>query len=126
MKILNIVDSAYRATVEEQDDTVLWLSHMLKNNGLDISILLRGNASNYIVRGQDASGLSFGDLEVAHPPRIDQDIEALMAKGTPVYYVEEDATERGVVDGKLIDGVKPISRQQLPRLFEEFEQIWHW
>jgi len=126
MKVLNIVDTAYRATVEEQDDTVLWLNHMLKNNGLDIGILLQGNAGNYMVRGQDASGLSFGDLEVAHPPRIDEDLEALMGKGAPVYYVEEDAAERGITNGRLIDGVRPVSRRDLPRLFEEYDLVWRW
>ncbi|TMC50792.1 MAG: hypothetical protein E6J14_04350 [Chloroflexi bacterium] len=126
MKVLSIVETAYRATVEEQDDTILWLNHMLKNNGLDVGILLRGSAGNYAVKGQDASGLSFGDLEMSHPPQIDEDLRALMAKGAPVYYVREDVAERGIQEANLVEGVQPISRRDLPSLFEEYRLVWHW
>src|SRR5205823_3983549 len=83
-------------TAEEQDDTILWLNHMLKNNGLDVTILLRANAVNYLVKGQDASGLKFGTAELPHPPVIDKDVSDLIEKGVPVYYVKEDVDERGV------------------------------
>ncbi|MER3452809.1 MAG: hypothetical protein C4344_03850 [Acidimicrobiia bacterium] len=125
-RILGIVETAYRATLEEQDDTVLWLNHMLKNSGLDVTLLLRANAVNYAVRGQDASGLRFGDIEVVHPPRIDHDLEALAERGVPLYYVREDAHERGIPEGRMIDGVKPVSRAELPALLEGFDQVWHW
>ena len=123
---LNIVETAYRATVEEQDDTILWLSHMFKTAGLDVSVLLRANAVNYAVEGQNASGLRFGDLEVAHSPELDRDVAALMEAGVPVYLVEEDVVERGLPAGRLVDGVKPIARKDLPGLLEQFDQVWHW
>lgn len=125
-KILNIVETAYRATIEEQDDTVLWLSHMLKNAGADISILLRANAVNYAVRGQDASGLSFGEAKMTHPPEIDKDVEKMIGKGVPVYLVEEDARERGISDTDFISGIKKVRREELPAIIDRHEQVWHW
>jgi sulfur transfer complex TusBCD TusB component (DsrH family) len=125
-KILSIVETAYRGTLEEQDDTVLWLTHMLQNNGLDQTIVLAGNAVNYAVRGQDASGLRFGDSVLAHAPEIDRDLEKLMEKGVPVYYVSDDATARGIPTDRLIEGVKPIARRELPSLMGGYEQVWAW
>jgi len=125
-KILNIVETAYRATIEEQDDTVLWLSHMLKNAGADISILLRANAVNYAVKGQDASGLCFGEARMTHPPEIDKDVEKMIDKGVPVYVVEEDAKDHGLSDGELIRGIKKVSRPDLPELIDQHDLVWHW
>ena len=125
-KILNIVETAYRATLEEQDDTVLWLTHMLKNAGADISVLLRANAVNYAVKGQDASGLRFGEIKMAHPPEIDKDVEKMMEKGISVYLVEEDARERGLSDGDLLGAVKKIKRQAIPDIIDQHDQVWHW
>jgi sulfur transfer complex TusBCD TusB component (DsrH family) len=125
-KILNIVETAYRGTLEEQDDTVLWLTHMLKNAGADISVLLRANAVNYAVKGQDASGLQFGDSKITHPPEIDKDVEKMIEKGIAIYLVEEDARERGLTDDGLLGGVRRIKRQGIPQLIDEHDQVWHW
>ena len=125
-KILSIVETAYRATIEEQDDTILWLTHMLKNAGADISVLLRANAVNYAVRGQDASGLSFGESKMTHPPEIDKDVEKMIQKGVPVYLVEQDANERGLSDADFVSGIKKVKREALPELIDQHDQVWHW
>lgn len=126
MKVLNIVETAYRATLEEQDDTVLWLIHALRGAGADLSLLLRGNAVNYAVAGQDPSGLAFGERRQTRPPRIAEDLASLHDKGIPIYLVQEDLDTRGIGSGELIDGISPISRSELPALLESYDQVWHW
>jgi hypothetical protein len=125
-KVLQVIESAYRATMEEQDDTVVWITHALKGAGADLTVLLRGNAVNYLVKGQDASGLSFGGRQHAFPPSIADDIAKLIGKGIEVYFVHEDAAERGIGVNEFIEGPKPVSRAWLPRLFAGHAQIWHW
>ncbi len=126
MKALNIIESAYRGTLEEQDDTIVWITHAMKGAGADLDVLLRGNAVNYAVKGQDASGLSFGDWEQKEPPRLADDISGLVGKGVDVYIVEEDLADRGLNNGGLVDGVKPISRSGIAGLLASFDQVWHW
>jgi hypothetical protein len=125
-KILQVVETAYRATLEEQDDTVVWLTHAMKGAGGDFSLLLRGNAVNYVVRGQDASGLAFGERRQTQSPRLDEDVAKLAGKGVPVYYVAEDARDRGLPSESLLGDAKPVSRAEIPRLFESHDMVWHW
>ena len=125
-KILSIVESAYRGTIEEQDDTILWFSHAVKNAGANITVLLRGNAVNYAIKGQDAAGLIFGDVKQQHGPRIDRDLEAMIAKGIQVYMVQEDARDRGLLEADFVQGVERVSKRELPRMLDRYDQIWHW
>ena len=124
--ILSIVERAYHGTIEEQDDTILWLSHMIKNAGGDISVLLRGNAVNYAVLGQDATGLSFGDVKLEVAPTLDKDVENLIAAGVTTYVVQEDLEERGINREEVAKGISMIGRAQVADLFDSHDSIWHW
>lgn len=126
MKAINIVETAYRGTLEEQDDTILWISHAMKGAGADLDVLLRGNAVNCGVRGQDASGLSFGALKQAHPPDLARDVTSLSAGGVRVFVVRQDLEERGIPADSLVSGLEPVDRAGLPGLLEDYDLIWHW
>ena len=125
-RVLTIVETAYRATVEEQDDTVLWITHAMKGAGANLAVLLCGNAVNYAVRAQDASGLAFGDKKQTQPARIAEDVAKLGSKGVEVFVVEDDVAERGLDRTKLVEGLRFVRRAGMPGLFAEYDQVWHW
>lgn len=126
MKVLQVIQSAYRCALEEQDDPVVWITHALKGAGAELDVLLRGNAVNYALEGQDASGLSFGDLAQTRPPCLDRDIASLVDKGVDVYVVTEDLVERGIDRANHVGGIKHIERSGVSHLFSKYDQIWHW
>ena len=126
LKVLNIVETAYRATLEEQDDTILWISTAMKTAGADIDVLLRANAVNYGVKGQDASGLRFGNKAQTHPPRLEDDVRRLIDKGAKVYVVADDVAERGLERNDLVEGLERVSRAGIAPLCSHYDQVWHW
>jgi len=124
MKTLSIIDTAYRATIEEQDDPIIWLGRALQNAGAEVDILLSGNAVNYAVRGQKAGGLRFGDRAQTQPPDIERELAAFGQKGGAVFFIEEDARARGIEKTDLVERLQPIGRGALVSLLEQYERVW--
>ena len=59
-KTLNIVESAYRGVMEEQDDTILWALAAMQGAGAEHTVVLRGNVVNYVVAGPVRDDLVLG------------------------------------------------------------------
>jgi intracellular sulfur oxidation DsrE/DsrF family protein len=125
-KILQVLETAHRATIEEQDDTVVWITHAMKGAGGEFGVLLRGNAVGSAVEAQDASGLAFGDRKQTQPPRLAEDVAKLAGKGVLVHVVAEDLAERGILAEDLVAGVRTVPRAALPELFAGYDMVWHW
>ena len=126
MKALQILQSAYRCTVEEQDDPALWFVQVLKTAQGDVDIVLKNNAVNYAVVSQDASGLSFGNWKQSQPSQLNQDLQQAIAQGITIYAIAEDIAVRGISDEKLLPGIQKISRLEMSNLFNNYDQVWTW
>jgi hypothetical protein len=125
-RILQILEGAYRATIEEQDDTVVWFTHAMRAGGAELTVVLRGNAVNYAVRAQDAAGLQFGGRKQTQPPDLARDVAKLVAREVPVYALSNDAADRGIGVGEMVDGVLLVDRAKLTRLIAEHDLVFHW
>ena len=126
-KTLNIVESAYRAVMEEQDDTILWLLAAMQGAGAEHTAVLRGNAVNYAVAGQGAPGLIIGGWQQTQAPRMDNDvIDLIQKRKIPVLVIEEDLAARGIERGELVPGVELISAKMLPKRMAEYDIVSHW
>jgi hypothetical protein len=126
MNVLQIVETAYRATAEEQDDAVLWFTQVLLGGGAKLALLLQGSAVSYAVAAQDASGLSFGTWRQTQPPTVAATLAALLGSGVPIYAVDEDLADRGIREEACVAGIRRIPRSQCAELFERFDRVWHW
>jgi hypothetical protein len=126
-KTLNIVESAYRAVMEEQDDTILWLLAAMQGAGADHTVVLRGNAVNYAVAGQGAPGLAIGAWKQTQAPRMDYDLVDLIEKRKiPVFVIAEDLAERGIERDELVPGIELLSARMLPSQMAEYQVVSHW
>jgi sulfur relay (sulfurtransferase) DsrF/TusC family protein len=126
-KTLNIVESAYRAVMEEQDDTILWMLAAMQGAGAEHTVVLRGNAVNYAVAGQGAPGLTIGGWKQTQAPRMDNDVIDLIEKRRiPVFVIEEDLAARGIERGELVSGIELLSAKMLPKRMADYEIVFHW
>lgn len=126
MRVLQIIEPAFRATLEEQDDTVVWFTRAIRGAGADADVLLVGSAACYAVRGQACPELRIGDWSQQHPPAVAHEIAQLMASGARVMALREDLAERGIGAESMIPGIGMAARGELARLFGNYDRVWKW
>ena len=126
MKTLQVLGTAYRATLEEQDDPVLWMTQAMQGAGGDLSLLLCGTAVSYTVQGQNPATLRIGSWTQRHPPDVVTALRSLLANGAEVLVVKDDLDDRAIAHDRLIEGVKPVPRSSLASIYDRFERVWQW
>jgi len=124
--LLCICDQGYRASIEEQDDTVVWMTHMLQKSNTSTALLLRGSAVNYANKAQQSVGVTFGDWKQLHPADFPRDLQRYRADGGRVMVVEEDVVARGLGKDDLVEGATLVKRGDIAKIASEFDHISFW
>jgi sulfur transfer complex TusBCD TusB component (DsrH family) len=126
MKLLQVIEQAFRTTVEEQDDTIIWLTRSMRSAGANLSLLLVGHGVYYAVQKGRQPALTLGAWWQTEPAELSSDLKSLLKSGVSVYAAKEDIYERGLSELPVIKGVKVIDRNAIVQLYDQVDQIWHW
>lgn len=126
MKILQVVEQAFRTLAEEQDDTILWLTQSMMGAGADIEVLLGGNCAYYAVLTQRQPILKLGKWQQSQPAEVKRDIDNILGKGGPIYVVREDLAERGLSEASVRAGITVVNRKDVPAIYDKVDQVWQW
>ncbi len=110
----------------EDSDIGLFASAFAPVASQNLTLLLREDAVNYAVRGQDGSGIRIAGGVVQPGFMIETDLQALQQTKIPVYVIREDLEERGIKQEDLIPGVRLLGKSELGKLVDRFDTVWNW
>ena len=126
MKVLSIISSGYRATLEEQDDTVVWITQAMNRAGADIDVLLRSAAANYVVEGQTAGALAIGGRAQRNAPDVHGQVRDLAEHGVAIFVLEEDLAVYGLQAIPRLERVQTVPAGEVADLISRYDALWHW
>lgn len=124
-KILSVLAHTEYGNLEDSD-IGLFASAFAPVAGHPMTILLREEAVNYAVRGQNGTGIKIAGAAVQPGFLIETDLRAVQGAKIPVYAVREDLEERGIKKDDLIEGVQLLSRNELGKFVDQFDTVWNW
>jgi len=124
-KILSVLAHTEYGNLEDSD-IGLFASAFSSVAGQPLTLLLREDAVNYGVRGQDGTGIKIAGLTVQPGFLIETDLSSLKQSNIPVYAVSEDLEERGIKQADLIAGIQLLSKKELGKFVDQFDTVWNW
>lgn len=124
-KILSVLSHTEYGNLEDSD-IGLFASAFAPVAGQDLTLLLREDAVNYAVRGQDGTGIKVAGTPVQPGFLIETDLRSAAQSNIPVYVLREDAEERGLTREDLIEGVHLLSERELGGFVDRFDTVWNW
>ncbi len=124
-KILSVLAHTEYGNLEDSD-IGLFASAFAPVAGQHMSLLLREDAVNYAVRGQDGTGIRIAGTVVQPGFMIETDLQSVNQANVPVYAVREDLAERGIKPEDVIGGVKLVSAKEIGRLIDQADVVWNW
>ncbi len=110
----------------EDSDIGLFASAFAPVASQHLTLLLRDDAVNYAVRGQDGSGIKVAGAVVQPGFMIETDLKAVQQTKIPVFVIREALEARGIEPDELIPGVQLLSNNEFGKFVDRFDTVWNW
>ncbi len=124
-KILSVLSHTEYGNLEDSD-IGLFASAFAPVAGQQLGLVLREDAVNYAVRGQDGTNIKIAGVPIQPGFLIETDLTSVQQANIPVFAIREDLEERGIKPDEIIDGVKLMSRGDLGKLVDQYDTVWNW
>jgi sulfur relay (sulfurtransferase) DsrF/TusC family protein len=124
-KILSVLSHTEYGNLEDSD-IGLFASAFAPVAGQQLTLVLREDAVNYAVRGQDGTGIRIAGTLIQPGFLIETDLRSLGQSNIPVYAIREDLQERGIDSADVVEGVQLMSKKELGKLVDQFDSVWNW
>ena len=124
-KILSVLAHTEYGNLEDSD-IGLFASAFSSVAGQPLTLLLREDAVNYAVRGQDGTGIKIAGLTIQPGFLIETDLLSCKESNIPVCAVQEDLDKYGIKRDELIAGVQLLSKKELGKFVDQFDTVWNW
>jgi sulfur relay (sulfurtransferase) DsrF/TusC family protein len=124
-KILSVLSHTEYGNLEDSD-IGLFASAFAPVAGQQLGLVLREDAVNYALRGQDGTNIKIAGVPIQPGFLIETDLKSLQQTNIPVYAIREDLEERGIKPEEVIDGVTLMSRRELGTLVDQYDTVWNW
>jgi sulfur relay (sulfurtransferase) DsrF/TusC family protein len=124
-KILSVLSHTEYGNLEDSD-IGLFASAFAPVAGQQLGLLLREDAVNYALRGQDGTNIKIAGVPIQPGFLIETDLKSLQQTNIPVFAIREDLEERGIKPEEVIDGVRLMSRGELGKLVDQYDTVWNW
>ena len=124
-KILSVLSHTEYGNLEDSD-IGLFASAFAPVAGQQLGLVLREDAVNYALRGQDGTNIKIAGVPIQPGFLIETDLKSVQQTNIPVYAIREDLEERGIKPEEVIDGVKLMSRRELGKLIDQYDTVWNW
>jgi sulfur relay (sulfurtransferase) DsrF/TusC family protein len=89
-------------------------------------LLLKGNAVLSIIKNQKQQELKIGTKVIKHLPNYEKTLKDMLKDNIHIYASERDCKRYHIANDKVIEGIKLISVEDIPRLFELTDLICFW
>lgn len=123
---LFVCELGYRAVMEEESDSAIWMAHALRRtSAVEVALLLYGPATHYVADTRE-SVLVCSCCKRTRLVDVVSDIRSFLQDGGRVFVTDHDLDRYGIPRDRILSGVDILPDSKVSSLVAEYEHLSFW